>query len=938
MRDKFGRRLWMAGISALALAAASQASAAVLSGTVSDASGARALQSALVTIVELNRAAETGADGAFRFTDVPPGTYTLRTTYSGGETTTTQVTVAEPGAQAQIVVRPADGSVAELLVVGQRGNLNSSLSRQRQAEGVESVLTRDAVGQFPDQNVAEAVRRAPGGNVLNDQGEGRFIAVRGLDPNLNAASINGARVPAPESDVRSVALDVVPAELVESIEIKKTLTPDMDGDTIGASIEITTTSALDRLKPFLGLTAEGSYNDLTGKWSPKVAADFSRTFGDRLGIAGGLSFYERQFATDNVEADDWDESGGVVSAKTLEYRDYDVNRTRKGASLSVDFRLTDTTDLYARGLYSQFEDQEYRRRLIFEMDEDPSGGSATTAEFDSADGEIKVIRDLKDRFEAQSIVSYTVGGKTLTGPWTFDYSASWSKAREKESGSIDPVEFTRDFDGAGELGVTFDYSDMTKPGYAITQGLGDFLDPSEYEFDKLERTTLSLAEDEEVTVKFDIARSFVLEAGELEIQAGAKSRRREKTYDQQLDVYDGFSSDLTLADFLGPQDYNLATIDPVPGKGGVRGFWTSQQGGFELDAYDTTLESAVSDFGVDEDIDAGYLLARYRSGPVRLVGGVRVERTQNEMRGNLVEEVEEGGTYNGVVQTDDAIFVTPRSFSRDYTDWLPSATLRWDATSDFVVRAGAFRSVVRPGIGQIAPRFVIEQDDAGEREGEFGNPDLDPYKAWNLDLSAEWYFAPEAVLSAGVFHKKIEDFIVNAEFEDGSFLGVAYDEAVIPINGEEATVTGAEFNYQQALRFLPGPFDGLLVGFNYTYTDAEGEVLGRTIPLPASAKHTYNATLGYEKGPVSLRLAAAYRDKYLDELGGDAETDRYVEDHLQYDISAKYRVSSNFQIVAELVNLGDEPYVAYQNGPNGKRLLQYEEYSWTGKIGVRANF
>ena len=937
MRDKFKRRLWMAGISAVALAAASQASAAVLSGQVSDATGVRTLESALVTIVELNRSAETDSAGAFRFVDVPAGTYTLRTTYSGGAVTTTTVTVAEPAASVAIAVAPSDGTVAELMVVGQRGNLNSSLSRQRQAAGVESVLTRDAVGQFPDQNVAEAVRRAPGVNVLNDQGEGRFIAVRGLDPNLNAASINGARVPAPESDVRSVALDVIPAELVESIEIKKTLTPDMDADTIGASIEINTTSALDRLKPFLAVAAEGSYNDATGDWSPKVSADFSRTFGDRLGVAGGLSYYKRSFATDNIEADDWDETGGVVSAKTLEFRDYDVTRKRLGGSLSLDYRLTDTTDLYARILASQFDDHEYRKRVIFEMDGDPRSGTATTAVFNSADDRITVIRDLKDRFESQTIRSYVVGGKTETGPWTFDYSAAYSKAREKEAGSLDPTRFRQRFNGAG-LEVAFDYSDMEKPTYDVISGEARFLDPSRYGFYRLEHTQLSLSEDEEAVVKFDAARSFVLDSGELELQAGAKARRRSKTYDLQLDYYDGYSGSYTLADVLGRQDYGLAPIDPVPAPGSTAGHFYGNAANYELSDLDTAFESAIADYAVDEDINAGYVLARYRSGPLRLVGGVRVEQTQNDIRGNLVELVEAGATRNGVVLADDTVFVTPQSFSRDYTDWLPSATLRYEAASNLVLRGGAFRSVVRPGIGKIAPRFIIEESDAGEREGEFGNPDLQPFEAWNFDVSAEWYFAPEAVLSGGVFYKKIDNFIVDAEFANGVFNGVPYDEAVIPINGEEATVKGFEFNYQQVLSFLPEPLDGFLVGFNYTYTDSEGDVLGRKIPLPASSENTFNATLGYEKGPVSLRLAASYRDKYLDELGGDEETDRYVADHIQYDLSAKYKVSPNVQIVAELVNLGDEPYVAYQNGPNGKRLLQYEEYSWTGKLGVRATF
>ena len=156
-------------------------------------------------------------------------------------------------------------------------------------------------------------------------------------------------------------------------------------------------------------------------------------------------------------------------------------------------------------------------------------------------------------------------------------------------------------------------------------------------------------------------------------------------------------------------------------------------------------------------------------------------------------------------------------------------------------------------------------------------------------------------------------------------------------------VKGVEFNYQQALDFLPGLLDGTLVGFNYTYTDAEGDVPDgdggfRTIALPSAAKNTYNATLGYEKGGFSGRVTASYRDEYLDELGDDAETDRYVKDHLQIDASAKYRFNERVQGFVEWVNLSDEPYLAFQKGPEGDRLLQFETYSWTAKVGVRLTY
>ncbi|WP_202626988.1 TonB-dependent receptor [Steroidobacter agaridevorans] len=943
-----GRGIWSTPVSLTALVVAgscvtSAALAGSLSGRVSDASGVKSLRSAEVEIVELQRRAQTGNDGSFRFSDIPDGSYTLRTQYVGADPVEIKVNVAGDTRSEDILLgaaRADGGYIDNVLVVGQRASLASALSRQRAADGVESVLSRDGIGQFPDQNAAESLRRVAGINVLNDQGEGRFVAVRGLSPDLNAASINGARVPAPESDVRSVALDVIPAELIESIEIKKSLTPDMDADTIGASIEINTTSAFDRNEPFLSFSGEGSFNDMNNEWSPKGSLDFSTTINDRLGIAGGLSHYKREFSTDNIEMDGWKLSDDDVAfAETVEYRDYDVERTRLGGSLSLDFRASDTTTLYARFLRSEFEDQEYRGRLIFEMDEDPNSGEANTANFSDADGEIQAVRDIKDRFEKQTITSLNLGGETFAGAWTLKYNGSWSAAKEREAGSLDPVEFQREFDGDDELDVSFDYSDWRLPRYTLSgNNVAAFSDPAEFEFDKIERTTFSLAEDEEFAARFDIARDFALSNGQFTFQFGAKGRLREKTYDKQADIFDGFDGDFTLADVAGSPSYGLAGIGPVPSGPAVRDFIDSNIADFELNDVDTAFESNIAYYSVDEDIYAGYVLGRLDRGPLRLIGGVRVEQTRNDIRANAVEMVE------GEDDTD--VNVTPTRFERDYTDVLPSLNVRYQAAEDVLLRAGVYRSLVRPQIGQLAPRFVVEQttdeDDNGEevvlREGEFGNPELKPYDAWNVDVSAEWYLGNSGVLQAGVFYKRIEDFIVNVVFEDSEFLGVEFSEATIPQNGDEAKVKGFELSYQQALSFLPGVLDGVIVGFNYTYTDAEGEIGDRTISLPASAENTFNASLGYEKGPLSLRLTAAFRDKYLDELGDDPEQDRFVEDHIQFDLSAKYRVTPQFQVFAEFVNLGDEPYVAYRNLGGRKRLLQYEEYSWTGKTGFRYSF
>jgi TonB-dependent receptor len=926
-----------AAVAPLLLAVASPAVAGPVTGTVADGSGTRTLQGAEVTIVELGQTATVGADGGFRFGDVPAGAYTLRARFAGATEEVRQISVPATGEiSVDFVLLPLGSTAAggdrvdDVLVIGQRANFLSAISRQRSADGVQTVLTRDAIGQFPDQNVAEALRRAPGINVLNDQGEGRFVSVRGLDPNLNSSSINGNRVLATGGDERAVALDVIPSELIESIEIKKTLTPDMDGDTIGGSIEIATTSSLDRRRNLYTASIEGSYNDLNEVTSPKGSVDFVHKFSDQFGVAGGLSYYNREFATDNIEVDGWDVSdAGIAFAEDVEFRDYDVTRERYGGTLTFDFRPNESTQLYLRAMYSKFDDTELRRRLIFGFNEQPRSGTDTTATFNSADGRIQVRRDLKDRREVQSVRSFSAGGRTDAGPWRFNYDLGYSEADQQENGSVDPIRFQSRFQTPGALGVTLDFSDLRLPTYNIDFGQAAFVDPSRYGFTLLERTTREDARDREFSAKADAAYSMSLANSSLELKFGGRLRQREKVQSFIIDLYEDFDVDFTLADVLGSQTYGLADLGPLPDLRRVTDFIrTNGFGRFERNDLESEFVSNAENYTADEDIYAGYAQARYDNGPLRIIGGVRVEHTNTDLNGNRIT----------LFPDDDDLIITPVQFETSSTDWLPSVNVRYELAENVIARFGAFRSLMRPSFGQQAPRFLVEENEDGERSGEFGNPDLDPYRAWNFDATLEYYFAPQAVIQGGVFYKTISDYIVEAEFENGVFNGIAYDEAVIPINGDEATVFGVELSYGQALTFLPGPWDGLLINLNYTYTDAEGEVLGRTTPLPSSSEHTLNAVLGYEKGPLSLRAAGAYRSGYLDELGGDADSDRYVRSHFQVDLSAKYRLTPNVQLFGELVNLNDATYTAFQRGPGRDRLLQYEEYSWTGKFGVKFNF
>ncbi|GAA0284275.1 TonB-dependent receptor [Alteraurantiacibacter aestuarii] len=903
--------------------ATSIAHAGEIRGVVADSSQTTQLQAVDIIVEDLGRTATTDRNGAYVIADIPAGSYQISASYIGAATVTQTVSVPETGTVTANFILGA-GADNQILVIGQAANLASSLSRQRAADGVSSVLTRDAIGQFPDQNVAESIRRLPGVNVLNDQGEGRFVSIRGLDPELNSSSINGVRLPAPESDVRSVALDVISSDIIESIEIKKSLTPDMDGDSIGGSIEINTTSAFDRTNDLLTAKLEGSYNEYADSVTPKGSIDFATRIGEDFGISGGISYYRREFESDNIEAADWNEAGGIVFAEEVQYRDYDVTRERLSASLNFDVRASAYTTLFARGQFSQFDDQEYRRRTTIILNEDPASGTDTSAFFTDADGRIEVRRDIKDRFERQRIRSFQIGGDHDDGIWEGGFSASYAKSSELENFSVDPTRFRSRFDGDG-VDVNFDYSDPRLPLYSVTSGSALFNDPSEYSFNRVELTDLSASVDEEYALQGDLGRSFLAGSGEFTVQTGFKSRWRDKSYDFNGRFFGDYDGDYTLADVLGAQTYLITDMGPVASHTGATDFFLANLGNFEVDQYETDLLSFPSDYSVQEDVLAGYLLGRFDSSTLRVIAGVRAERTYNELNGNLV--VDDG---------DDVTDVIPVFITRNYTDWLPSATVRFSPERELVFRLAGYKSLVRPKLSNLAPRYTINED----LEAEFGNPNLLPYRAWNADLSAEYYFSENGAVSIGAFYKTIDNFIVDSVISaSGTFQGVDYDELTIPINGDSAEVFGIEASFSQTLSFLPAPFDGLLVQANYTFTDATGTLDdGREIALPAASRHTGNIVLGYENGPFEFRAAGTYRSRYLDEIGAAADQDRLVDNHFQLDLSARVRVTDDIRIFGEWINVNNAKYFAYQNFMGAQRNLQYEAYGSTFKFGARVSF
>ncbi|MFI2811498.1 TonB-dependent receptor [Microbulbifer sp. JSM ZJ756] len=837
------------------------------------------------------------------------------------------------------VAQAGEGALETIEVTAQAANASSDIERQRRSNKVVAVQTSDAIGELPDANVTEALQRMPGVFIARDQGEGRFVGVRGIDPNLNAATINGVSLPAPETDSRAVAMDVIPSDLLASLEVFKTLTPDMSSDSIGGAIEIKSLNALDQDGQQFKLSVENSYSTLQEENSPKLAGTLTRVFeldgGRELGVAIAASHQERKFGSENVETDGiWEEltaedGSEAFGAAEIEQRDYTVTRERTGLAANFDLSLGETSLLYLHTLYSDFSDEEERQRNSWKLDEENDNPATITAS-SAVWNDAALEKSLKDRFEEQQILSMVFGGEHDLDQWGVEYALGYSHAEEAE-----PHRRDTDFVQEGlQLGYT---SAGEKPTLAI--GAGDVeaaMDASNYKLDEIVIED-NFTEDEEVSFRIDISREIQLAGNPSELKFGLHERRREKTGDLNAVVYDDFGGDFTLADFaMNNVDYSLGRFGPGINMGGLNNFIDASLSSFAVDETDTALDSA-RDYAMNEDISALYVMNSIEMDRAQLVYGVRYESTDFSAAGSQV--VESGEAIPGAEQVAEDVYVSPVSFAQEYSKLFPSVNFKYDYNDNIVLRAAYTESLSRPAFGALNPSPETIEYDEGELEVEAGNPALDPYEAQNLDFTAEYYADALGMFSAGIFHKRIDNFIVTADVASttdfsryvGS-LPVEDAEVLQSINGDTATLTGAELSWTR------GFDNGLLLRANATFADSEaslgpGAGAGRNdeISLPSQADIVGNFIVGYERDALSLRLATTFKGERLLEVDlEDAAGDRYESDHMQVDLSARYRFSNGLQLTFSGVNLTDEPFFVENSGYNG----QYEEYGPTYALGL----
>ena len=880
-------------------------STGTVKGYLSDAKYGYYLEGARVAAEETEKEVRTDSDGFFRIT-LPEGRQKLVFQYEGYEAVSKEVEVI-PGEAVALDVRMGEESLelSEMVVKGRLYGEMRALNRQKAADAFKNIVSSDAIGNLPDQNVAEATSRLPGISLARDQGEGRFVVIRGIDPDLNSTGLAGVPLFSPDDSDRAVLLDVIPSDVVESLRVSKTVLPDEPHDGIGGHVEIEIPSAFDKKGRTLKGTLQANHDDLAEETNGR----FSMTYGDRFGadekfgFLGSLSYDKREIASDNQESEPWELEDGKWVPDELEFREYDLSRERWGVVANLEYRPKGGDQYFIRGNYNELEDEEIRRALLYEVDE--------LAAFDNYAGtaDWEVANEIKDRTETMSEYVLSAGGKNVFDPFEIDYLAGYAHSEED---TPDDTEVVYELDGVFEG----DYSGGSgyHPQIGFAGGGLNPNEPSNYVFDEVENEN-QVVEVDNWYGKTNIRRDLNT-ALPAYLKIGGNVLFSERENDSETFVSTANPSSFDTLDSntgSGRQKYFNRNV-PIADEG------LAGKARGRLDEFDMEREeedSLAEDYENNEDIYAGYLMGGVSFNEMKVIGGVRVEYTDFESRGYQV------GDGIRRIKADNS-----------YTNVLPGLHYRWNAEEDLVLRASWTNTIARPTPEQSRNAIEIDDDDV-----ERGNPDLDPYQSMNFDVSVRYYLPNLGMIQIAGFYKDIDDFIFEQTIQDASPYG---GDLTTYNNGKSGEIYGIELGYQQQFQFLPSPLDGLGFNANLTLTDSEatvpptGDQPARDIPFVRQSDSIGNISLFYEKYGFSFRVAGSYRDDYLDELGEVESEDRYMDDHFQVDISTSYDVNENFTVYADVVNLNEEPLKAYWDQSGA--LSQYEAYGRQIRGGVQWRF
>jgi TonB-dependent receptor len=814
-----------------------------------------------------------------------------------------------------------------IVVTGTRSQLRNAIDEKRELQRIADLVTEDDVGNLPDFNAAEALSRIPGITVANDQAEGRYVTIRGLNSNFNNTTVDGAALSSTDIDGRRIEMDVVPASMAGTIQVIKSLTPDMDANAVGGTINFVSRSPFDYEDGFMSFSGSvGKYQNDDGYngSGPSGNGDivWSNIFGaeEQFGLVVSANYYRRQSYLGRIEQGDevlfHGDVGTELSSRSdrvdpyasdiyipEEWKalDYYNDRKRYGGSFRFEHRASDDARTWIRGFFNEAADKEARMETKMWNRErnarityaDTSSGTIENTEWSTQLGRFD--------FQRQTYGVKAYGKYVYNEKYTFEPSVNYSGSSYEQPQVWDRfVQKSADF--------SFDTNSRITRWAPTSE---DAFNGELFDFQKREINVDGLDEDI-VSVSADLGwnnQSYDIGWG---YKVGFKHRKKDKVYDYERTEY-RFGDDLNLNDI----EWSRSCPDEMPSCSNDL-FITMDGGSIDnlvseyLTSADTDLRENEDDdnnrdYDATEEVTALYGLVVHTGEKHFFTAGLRYEDTDFSSSGRREDR-------------DLGEFV-PASNENKYDNLLASANLKYDINDELVLRTAFSQSISRPRISYQAARGERQDFNGTELTVTRGNPNLQPREANNLDIGLEWYFEEGGLLSAAIFYKNIDNQIYRTT-QDAETL---YDQdgdgtlELTPtsireyVNGDDADLYGLELGYTKELDSLV-PGLGFNVNATFLGSDFEVELEDGQFREPETfiqqANFTGNAVIYYQNGPFEGRIAANRTGEKLNNLFtsniNDAYRDQYDEARTQVDLQFRYDVSDKIGLYANITNLFDK--------------------------------
>lgn len=892
---------------------------------------------------------------------------------------------SDAGAASPATALPQDEpAAADIVVTGFRASLNSALNVKRNETASIDAIKAEDIAEFPDLNLAESLQRIPGVAISRVNGEGRNVTVRGLGPEYTRVRINGMEAIGTTGGTdnsggvnrgRGFDFNIFSSDLFSNLSVRKTATADVEEGSLGGVVDLQTARPLDYKKPTAVLSAAASYNDLSGKTTPRLSGLVATQTDDgRFGVLLSVAYEERKIVEEGANITRWTYggfNGGFAPASTLPGKtiaqindgnpdtalfhpripglvSYDIAQKRLGAAGSIQFKPTDRTTISIDSLFSRLDGTRKEAQLqAISFSRSGSGKPQTIIRDGTVDGDNNIITGTFDnvdmrsqsRYDVLKTEFYQVNGsidQQLGDRVKINIMGGHAKSEFKN-----PIQTTVTIDAVNTGNFQYDFTSRFP---TISPGV-DVANPSTWSF--INGTSEVRIRPQTVDNAFTTAKGFVeWEANDMvTLKAGADWRKFEydSTERRRLSgetvvapltaaelasmttLFDGFGKGLNVPAGT-PTAWIVPNLAAFISQGNIYGNPIYATGGVEnataRGSYVTVTEKDLGIWGMTQFnlADAGL--------PIRGDLGLRYVKTDQFSTGYASR----GATTNLV------------SADRTYKRWLPSINLVGNITEDLQVRFAAAKTLARAGIASLTPGGNLNVS-GGNRSFSSGNPDLKPTSSKNLDVSIEWYPTQGAIYALAAFRKDIGTFVQTLSVGlpyaslglpnsllDGTTASPS-DVFIVsqPVNSSGGILEGFEVNIQQPFSFLPGILSNFGVLANYTFVKSDIEYLTAadgsasvTAPLVGLSRHAANATLYYETKKFQIRGSVAYRSKYLTAVPG-TEGNAYngTNRTINVDAQASYNITEKMKLSIEAINLTDTKNDQFVDETNRLNVLTH---------------